>query len=103
MGQAQDDRDEGQANPYEPPANPFVREGRTRGLRPRRERDDRRPANLRDSDERSEPAGLDPSSLPPAISAGREEVAESDEAPKPRRGRPPKRKAAGDETLESVS
>jgi hypothetical protein len=107
MGQAQDDGDEGQANPYEPPANPFVREGRTRGLRPRRERDDRRPSSPRDSGEHSEPAGLDPSSLPPAISAGREEVAESDEAPKPRRGRPAKRKPSADdmggETLESVS
>lgn len=109
--QVQDDAEGDQPNPYEPPANPFVREGRTRGLRPRRERD-LRPAQVgraggRDDEADAAPAGLDPSSLPPAISAGREEVAESDEAPKPRRGRPAKRKPSGDdmggETLESVS
>ncbi len=109
-GQAQDSQeDEAQPNPYEPPANPFVREGRTRGLRPRRERDDRGPssprdASPRDGGEHDEPAGLDPSSLPPAISAARDDA---DEVPKPRRGRPPKRKAPDDElggeTLESVS
>jgi hypothetical protein len=101
--QAQDDRDDGEANPYEPPANPFVRENRTRGgLRPRRERDDRRPR--RDEQGDAEPAGLDPASLPPAISAGRDEA--GDEAPKPRRARPAKRKPSADdmggETLESV-
>jgi hypothetical protein len=104
-GQAQDEAEGDSPNPYEPPANPFVREGRTRGLRPRRERDDRRPR--RDDEGDAAPAGLDPSSLPPAISAGREEAAESDEAPKPRRGRPAKRKPSADdmggETLESVS
>lgn len=102
---AQDEREEGQPNPYEPSANPFVRESRTRGLRPRRECDDRRPR--RDEGADAAPAGLDPSSLPPAISAGREDTAETGEAPKPRRGRPPKRKPSSDdiggETLESVS
>ncbi|MEY4952684.1 MAG: hypothetical protein RL299_1108 [Pseudomonadota bacterium] len=101
--QAQDERDEGQSNPYEPPANPFVREGRTRGLRPRRERDDRRPR--RDDEADAAPAGLDPSSLPPAISASRDD-GDAEEAPKPRRGRPAKRKPsaddAGGEALESV-
>lgn len=98
--QAQDDGEEGgQPNPYEPPANPFVRESRTRGLRPRRERDDRRPR--RDDEADAAPVGLDPASLPPAISAGRDD-ADAEEAPKPRRGRPAKRKAEGDETLESV-
>jgi len=104
-GQAQEEAEGDSPNPYEPPANPFVREGRTRGLRPRRERDHRPPR--RDDEADAAPAGLDPSSLPPAISAGREDTAESDEAPKPRRGRPAKRKPSADdmggETLESVS
>jgi len=105
-GQAQEESEGDQPNPYEPPANPFVREGRTRGLRPRRERDDRRPSGSRDDrsgGERDAPAALDPASLPPAISAGRDADEIAEEAPKPRRGRPPKRKTAGDETLESVS
>jgi hypothetical protein len=110
-GQAQEEAEGDSPNPYEPPANPFVREGRTRGLRPRRERD-LRPAQVsrtggRDDEGDAAPAGLDPSSLPPAISATRDEAAESDEAPKPRRGRPPKRKPSADdiggEALESVS
>ena len=101
--------DEGQPNPYEPPANPFVREGRTRGLRPRRERDLRQAqvgrTGGRDDEADMAPAGLDPSSLPPAISASRDD-ADAEEAPKPRRGRPAKRKPsaddAGGEALESV-
>ena len=103
-----------QPNAYEPPANPFVREGRTRGLKPRR--DDRRPRTdepvQRESEpaERdAEPAGLDASMLPasmlpPAI--GPRDTAPGDEEPsKPRRGRPRKKPAAGDagETLETAS
>jgi Domain of unknown function (DUF4167) len=96
------DEAEAQANPYEPPENPFVRENRVHGgLRPRR--DDRRPRR----DERAEePAGLDPASLPPSIGAPRDEVDADDAPAKPRRGRPPKRKPAADgagEALESVS
>ena len=95
------------ANPYEPPENPFVRPNRNaRGLKPRREgrepREDRQP---RDEPAEGESLGLDPSSLPPAIS--REEapaqVEETAEA-KPRR-RAPRRKPTdeGDaETLASV-
>ena len=98
-------------NPYEPPQNPFVHENRsTRGLKPRRE--DRRPRR----DERNEgdapaaedaPAGLDPSSLPPAISAGRSEASDDEgEAPaKPKRGRPRRKPLADDagEPAEAVN
>ena len=104
---------------YEPPANPFIREGRSTrgGLRLRRE--DRRPRR-EDRDEvaaqtevaasvepvAAAPAGLDPSSLPPSISAGRK-FAESDGeaapvvAPKRRARRKPSADDAG-ESLESV-
>ena len=100
----QAERDDDPANPYEPAENPFVRENRPRqGLRPRR--DDRRPR--RDDRQDAEPAGLDPSSLPPAIGAGRDEVPAdpAEEAPKPRRGRPRKKPSADDagEALESVN
>ncbi|MBA4160816.1 MAG: DUF4167 domain-containing protein [Novosphingobium sp.] len=107
--QAQDERDDSQPNPYEPTANPFVREGRTRGLRPRRERvlrhaQDDRTGGREDEADAAFP-GLDPSSLPPAISASRDD-GDAEEAPKPRRGRPAKRKPsadeAGGEALESV-
>lgn len=101
--EASEDSD-GQANPYEPPENPFVRENRVRGgLRPRR--DDRRPRrDEQDDNGEAEPAGLDPSSLPPSIGAPREDNAEEAEA-KPRRGRPRKKPSADDagEALESVS
>ncbi len=91
-------------NPYEPAENPFVRP--SRGLRPRR--DDRRPRREA-SDDDAPSAGLDPASLPPAISASR---GDEDEAPaaeaaaeaKPRR-RAPRRKPSADdagEALESV-
>ncbi len=94
------------ANPYEPPENPFVRENRgTRGLRPRR--DDRRPRHDDEAAaEGSEPAGLDPSMLPPAIAAKAADASEDEAiAPKPRRGRPRKKPSADDagETLESVN
>jgi hypothetical protein len=94
-------------NPFEPAENPFVRENQgSRGLRPRRERDDRRPrraAEPRAAED--EPAGLDPASLPPAISAARDGAESDDAEAKPRRGRPRKKPSADDagETLESVS
>jgi Domain of unknown function (DUF4167) len=94
---------ETEANPYEPPENPFVRENRVRGgLRPRRE--DRRPRNEAREDVAAEPAGLDPASLPPSISVARDDSADGAEA-KPRRGRPRKKPSADDagEALESVS
>lgn len=98
----------GEANPYEPAENPFVRENRARGgLRPRREgREERRPRRepreQRDEAD-SEPAGLDPASLPPAISAPREETAEAEA--KPRRTRARRKPSADDagEPLESVN
>lgn len=94
---AEGDSAEGETNPYEPPANPFVRDARARtGLRPRRE--ERRPR--RDADEAAEaPVGLDPASLPPAISAVRDDDA-AEEA-KPRRTRA-RRKPAGDDAGEPV-
>lgn len=99
---------EGAANPYEPPENPFVREREprgNRGLRPRRERDDRPRRDSR-ADEGSEAPGLDPSLLPPAIAAPRDEADDGAEAEaKPRRGRPRKKPSADDagEALESVN
>lgn len=86
------------ANPYEPPENPFVRENRAPrgGLRPRREGPRREP---RDAGADA-PAGLDPASLPPAISATRDNDAE-DEAPRRRPRRKPAADGAG-EALEPV-
>ena len=96
-----------QPNPYEPPANPFVRDNRSRaGLRPRRASRPS-PGGGDDGDDGddagAEPAGLDPSLLPPAISIARD--ADPDDAAKPRRGRPRKKPTADDggEALESVS
>lgn len=105
----------GEPNPYEPQQNPFVREGRgTRGLKPRRE--DRRPRrDERDAPaaDNEAPAALDPSSLPPAISATRAEPepeaavesAEAEAPAKPRRGRPRRKPLADDagETAEAVN
>jgi Domain of unknown function (DUF4167) len=108
--EAAPERDE-DGNSFEPVENPFVRENRNRGgLRPRRDRDER-PRRDRDDrprrDDRDEPAGLDPASLPPAISVSRDD---DDAAPveaeaKPRRGRPRKKPAGDDagEALESVN
>ena len=90
-----------QPNPYEPPANPFVRDRNRGGLKPRRVN---RPVQD-DADEAGfEPAGLDPSLLPPAIAASRAAEPAEDVA-KPRRGRPRKKPLEGDAggTLESVS
>jgi hypothetical protein len=100
-------------NPYEPAENPFVRGDRgnreergNRGLRPRR--DDRRPRREERGEDGDAP-GLDPSLLPPAISAAREEApaddASAETATKPRRGRPRKPRAGDDagEALESVN
>ncbi|MGB7654075.1 MAG: DUF4167 domain-containing protein [Novosphingobium sp.] len=111
--QDQDDRgeqDQGDANPYEPPENPFVRDNRPRGgLRPRRDRDDRParpPRRDRDSDDNA-PVGLDPALLPPAISVSREDAATGAEAEakprKPRARRKPSADDAGGEALETVS
>ncbi len=104
------DETEAQANPYEPPENPFVRDNRTHGgLRPRR---GARPAqDDQEAETAVEPAGLDPASLPPSmlppsISLPRDDGAGEDEVPaKPRRGRPRKKPSADDagEALESVS
>ncbi len=90
-----------QPNPYEPPANPFVRDRNRGGLKPRRVN---RPAQDESDDAGFEPAGLDPAMLPPAIAASR--AAEPpEEAAKPRRGRPRKKPLEGDagETLETVN
>ena len=79
----------------------------SRGLRPRR--DDRRPRREeRPAAEDGEPAGLDPASLPPAISTRREEPAQdapvAEEEAKPKRTRARRKPAADDagEALESV-
>lgn len=108
---------------YEPVENPFVRESRARGPRPRREGREERPrrASTRavasdgaDASGQSDaPAGLDPAALPPAISAVRSDdeppvsvaaPAEEGEAKPRRRTRKPRPPVddAG-ETLESVS
>ena len=96
---------EAQPNPYEPPANPFVRERGRGGLKPRRapraERDEADVAELNQT-------GLDPALLPPAISAARAsepDDGDNAEGAKPRRGRPRKKPLDGDagETLETVS
>ena len=83
--------------------NPFVRN--TRGLRPRREREER-PAREQNTDN-DEPLGLDPSILPPAIAESRAAVIEdeAEDAPAPRRrGRPRKVPIVdGGEPLEVVT
>ncbi len=81
---------------FEPAENPFVRP--TRGLRPRR--DDRRPARepAGEREPGDEPAGLDPSMLPPAISIPRDDSEEI--AAKPRRTRRPR--AAEDNAMTSA-
>ena len=96
----------GDANPYEPTENPFVRENRSRGgLRPRRERDDRRPR--RDEADSDGPVGLDPNLLPPAISVTRDDdgPAESEAEAKPRKRAVRRKPSAGDagEAVESVN
>jgi hypothetical protein len=81
---------EGEPAGFNPPANPFVRS--TRGLRPRREREER-PAVATGSVEAEGPSGFDASILPPAIAEARAAVIEGDaeDAPAPRRrGRPRK-------------
>lgn len=101
-------------NQYESSDNPFVREGRNqRGLRPRREGGRQRQNRDEFEDRGDAPQlGLDPSSLPPAISAGREEApvefaseegAEAEAKPR-RRTRKPKPPAddAG-EKLEAIT
>ena len=96
-------------SPYEPAANPFVRDNHNRaGLRPRRAGRPVQSSNDEGDDRGAEPAGLDPALLPPAISIARGiDVASdaADEVAKPRRGRPRKKPADDDtgEALESVS
>lgn len=88
-------------------ANPFVRN--TRGLRPRRDREER-PVNGNQA-ETDEPSGFDASILPPAIAESRAQVleneaeAEAAQAPAPRRrGRPRKVPIVdGGEPLEVVT
>lgn len=102
--ESDDDGESGEAradNPYEPAENPFVRSGRNanRGLRPRRDgRGQRQDDRDGEDDGNSGESGLDPSSLPPSISA-REDEGEKP-APK-RRGRP--RKSADDGDSEAVA
>lgn len=95
-----DETDAAESNPYEPAENPFVQENRTRpGLRPRRENRPRR------DDGDSAPAGLDPASLPPAISANRSDPVDDagdDAGAKPRK-RAPRRKPSAGEALETVN
>lgn len=88
-----------QPSPYEPAENPFTRDAReprgTRGLRPRRtDRQPRSAPGNSDADDAPQ-LGLDPASLPPAISAVRDTPAASADEPDPeakpkRRGRKPK-------------
>lgn len=95
-----------EANPFEPAENPFVQENRG-GLRPRREgraRPVRQPRDDRDEGDNA-PAGLDPASLPPAISASRSEPVDdgaNDAEAKPRK-RAPRRKPSAGEALEPVN
>ena len=84
-------------------ANPFVRN--TRGLRPRREREER-PISTQDADADG-PSGFDASILPPAIAESRAKVidneVEAEAAPAPRRrGRPRKTPIADSGELEVV-
>lgn len=100
-----------QPSVYEPVENPFLRENRSssRGLRPRRE--DRRPRREHAEQDQGgqehgepEPVGLDPASLPPSISASREEaVAAPEEAEAKPRRRTRRPRPAADEALEPVS
>lgn len=91
----------GDANPFEPPENPFVRENRGRGgLRPRREREERRPR--RDEPAHDEPVGLDPGLLPPAISVSRDDEGEAEPEAKPRK-RAVRRKPSAGEAVETVN
>lgn len=97
------DIESGDGNLYEPAENPFVRADRPRpGLRPRRESGDRQPRPRKEPRDESAPLGLDPASLPPAISALREEAADETEA-KPRKPRARRKPSADDEALETVS
>jgi hypothetical protein len=95
-----DEVDTAGSNPYEPAENPFIPENRTRpGLRPRRESRPRR------DDGDNAPAGLDPASLPPAISASRSDPVEeaADEAEAKPRKRAPRRKPSAGEALEPAN
>ena len=84
---------------YEPPENPFIRDGRaSRGLKqrkPRKPRGEDSGEAAGDDAEGEAPAGFDPSTLPPSISArsGGEE-AEGAAEPKPRARRRTRKPAA---------
>lgn len=95
-----------QRTPYEPVENPFVRSDRAPrgGLKPRREnREERRPRRERDEEG---PTGLDPATLPPAISAVREEtpatVASGEEAEAKPRRRTRRTKPAADDAGDAL-
>ena len=102
---------EGESPQFEPAQNPFTRESRSRGLKPRR--DDRRPRRGADEQDQSEPAGI-AASLPPSISTGRGDEAEpatdavskgdvpAEEAKPRRRTRRPKASPDSGESLEAV-
>jgi hypothetical protein len=98
--EAADDSEAPEATVFEPAENPFVQENRTRsGLRPRRESRPRR------EEGDNAPAGLDPASLPPAISASRSDPAQdaADDAEAKPRKRAPRRKPSAGEALEPVN
>ncbi|MEO6093513.1 MAG: DUF4167 domain-containing protein [Novosphingobium sp.] len=103
---------------YEPPQNPFVREGRSnRGMKPRRPRGEMNAVSDGGGVEAADPdqatevearqPSLDPSVLPPAISIREDDVTGADDEPeaKPRRRTRRARPAAGDndETLQAVN
>ena len=97
-------RGEERADERDANENPFIRDSRNRGRRPRRSREPDAQAH-----QPEESAGLDPSALPPAISVREEATGEdapeaaaaAPEAPR-RRGRPRTRRKDDDEALEAV-
>jgi len=103
----------GEANPYEPPENPFLRPNRAaRGLKPRRDgvrddanssqedqpkREERRPRrehSAAEADGNDAPPRIDLAALPPAI--GREPSGDDEAAPAPRKRAARRKPAAGD-------
>jgi hypothetical protein len=80
--EAEEQSEDASRNPYEPVANPFVREGRSgRGLKQRRPREERSGGEVAGQ----LPLGdsLDPSALPPAVSASRPVAAIASEPEQP--------------------
>lgn len=86
--------------PYQQSENPFTRDARARPPRPPRE--ERRPPREEPGDA---PAGLDPASLPPSISAPREGADDAQAEAKPRRRTRKPKPAGGDdgEPLQTVN